>query len=187
VIDTNFNITIECTTGELVTATWNYSKDHANSNVWKIEHIDSPSNSWIVTLTRNEIRSEDLRIKYNITISTVPSNADTEGSWECSYCVQSCKQRLHDCLHSLRSGGLTMPYLHPWKKAHNYEKYGYLFSEILLERKGVWAYSEQTFNISCRKTNGKSKQELKFNMLCIIIILFMIFVYICFRSGYNYL
>jgi hypothetical protein len=152
--------------------------------MWKIEHIDLPSNSWIVTLTRNEIRSKDRGIKYNITISTVPSNAATEGSWECSYSVQSCKQRLHDCLHSLRSGGLIMP---KWKKAHNYEKYGYLLSEILLERKGVWAYSKQTCNISCRKTNGKSKQELKFNMLCIIIILFMIFVYICFRSGYNYL
>ena len=142
-IDTNFNITIECNTGELVTATWSYSKDCDNCDTWKIEHINSPSNSWIVTLTRNKIlRSSEKRTgKYNMTISTVPFSAATEGSWECSYSMQPCEFTI-------------------MKKAHNYEKYGYLISEIILEWKGKSPYINKAYNISCRKTNGKFKQKL---------------------------
>ena len=149
-IDTNFNITIKCSTGELVTATWNYSKDHDNSNTWKIEHID-------LTLTRNEISyRQRTSIKYNMTISIVPSNAATEGSWECSYSMQLCRPQNY--------------LYHPWKKAHNYEEYGYLISEILLEGKWIWAYSSQTYNISCRKTNGKFKHNIHLvNLKCVVL------------------
>ena len=153
-IDTNFNITIECNTGELVTATWNYSQDHDNSNMWKIEHIDLPSNSWIVTLSMQTddndddamMMTDDDYVKYDITISTMHSNgAATEGSWGCSYSMQSC---------NLRSETDSD---HEWTKVYNYEKYGYLISEMLLKGKWIWLDSYQTYNISCRKTNGKSK------------------------------
>ena len=147
-IDTNFNITVQCNTGELVTATWNYSKDHDNSNMWKIEHIDLPSNSSIVTLSMqtDDYANTNWHVKYDITISTMHSNgAATEGSWECSYSMQSC-----DLLYETVSD-------HGWTKAYNYEKYGYLISEILLEGKWIRLDSYETYNISCRKTNGKSK------------------------------
>ena len=150
-IDTKFNITIKYHThdGELVTAKWNYdNKDCNNCDTCKIEHIDSLLNFWIVTLSPTDYVYGRIKwcVKYDMTICTsIPSNGAATGrSWECSYSMESYSQ------------------MHGWTKAYIYKQHGCLIFGILLKRK--WGRNDlyRTYNISCRKTNGKSKQKLKY-------------------------